>query len=76
MDDVNRTIDARGQKCPMPVLMVAKAAKEMQLGELVRLEATDGGTRSDIPAWASQMGNEIVSSSELDGVLTFTIRKK
>ncbi|CAB4826901.1 MAG: sulfurtransferase TusA family protein [Actinobacteria bacterium] len=76
MDDVNRTIDARGQKCPMPVLLVAKAAKEMQSGELVRLEATDGGARSDIPAWASQTGNEIVSSSESDGVLTFTIRKK
>jgi tRNA 2-thiouridine synthesizing protein A len=76
MNEVTRTIDARGQKCPMPVLLVAKAAKEMVSGETVILEATDGGARSDIPAWASQTGNEIISTSEFDGVLSFTIRKK
>lgn len=28
--DVAKTVDATGQKCPMPILMTAKAAKELQ----------------------------------------------
>ena len=74
--DVAKTVDARGQACPMPVLMTAKAAKELASGEVMLVEATDNGARSDIPAWASQTGNELVESAEEAGVLRFWIRKK
>jgi tRNA 2-thiouridine synthesizing protein A len=74
--DVAKTVDARGQACPMPVLMTAKAAKELASGEVMLIEATDNGARSDIPAWASQTGNELVESAEEAGVLRFWIRKK
>lgn len=76
MDNIDKIVDARGQKCPMPVLMTAKAAKELTTGQLMRIDATDNGARSDIPAWASQTGNELVESSEDGGVLSFVIRKK
>jgi tRNA 2-thiouridine synthesizing protein A len=42
----------------------------------MRIDATDNGARSDIPAWASQTGNELVESSEDQGVLSFVVRKK
>lgn len=74
--DVAKTIDAKGQSCPMPVLMTAKAAKELTSGEVMLIEATDNGARSDIPAWAKQTGNELVESAEEAGVLRFWIRKK
>ena len=76
MENVTRTVDAKGQKCPMPVLMTAKAAKEMATGEVMLIEATDGGARSDIPAWASQTGNELLESSQEGDVLWFLVRKK
>ena len=76
MDNIDKIVDARGQRCPMPVLMTAKAAKELSTGQLMRIDATDNGARSDIPAWASQTGNELVESSEDGGVLSFVIRKK
>jgi tRNA 2-thiouridine synthesizing protein A len=72
----DRTVDARGQKCPMPVLMTAKAAKEMTAGQTMLIQATDLGARSDIPAWASQTGNELVESYEEGDILSFIIRKK
>jgi tRNA 2-thiouridine synthesizing protein A len=75
MEQADRTVDARGQKCPMPVLMTAKAAKEMAPGQILLIEATDGGARSDIPAWATQTGNELLESSEDGDVLRFYIRK-
>jgi TusA-related sulfurtransferase len=70
------TVDATGQSCPMPVLMTAKAAKELVTGDLMLVKATDGGARSDIPAWVSQTGNELVESSEEGNVLNFVVRKK
>jgi tRNA 2-thiouridine synthesizing protein A len=70
------TVDATGQSCPMPVLMTAKAAKELAEGDLMLIKATDGGARSDIPAWVSQTGNELVESSEDGDVLSFVVRKK
>lgn len=76
MENVTTTVDAKGQSCPMPVLMTSKAAKDLQVGQIMLVEATDTGARSDIPAWVSQTGNELVESVEEGDVLKFWIRKK
>ena len=76
MSDPKTTVDAKGQTCPMPVLMTAKAAKDLAPGETMLIEATDNGARSDIPAWVEQTGNELVESSEDGGVMRFLVRKK
>ena len=76
MTETDKVVDARGQTCPMPVLMTAKMAKELQPGQTMLVQATDNGARSDIPAWVSQTGNELVESSEEGDVLSFVIRKK
>ena len=76
MTDVAKTVDAKGMSCPMPVLMSSKGIKEIDAGQIMLIEATDNGARSDIPAWAQQTGNELVESSEEDGVMKFYIRKK
>lgn len=74
--DVAKTVDATGQKCPMPILMTAKAAKELNAGDVMLIIATDAGARSDVPAWVSQTGNELVESTEEGDVLKFYVRKK
>ncbi len=76
MEDATTTVDATGQKCPMPVLMTAKAAKALEPGQTMLVIATDAGARSDIPAWVSQTGNELVESAEEGDVLKFYVRKK
>ncbi len=76
MTDVTKTVDAKGMSCPMPVLMTAKGIKDLAVGDVMLVEVTDGGARSDIPAWATQTGNELVESSEDGDVLKFYIRKK
>lgn len=76
MDDVTTTVDAKGQSCPMPVLMTSKAAKDLAPGQVMLVEVTDTGARSDIPAWVTQTGNELVESAEEGDVLKFWIRKK
>jgi len=72
---VTKTIDAKGQKCPMPVLLAARGIKGMAPGEVMLIEATDGGSRSDIPAWARDTGNELLETSTEDGFYRYVIRK-
>jgi tRNA 2-thiouridine synthesizing protein A len=69
-------IDAKGQKCPMPVLLSSRGIKSLQPGQIMLVEATDGGSRSDIPSWAKDTGNELLESSSDDGVFRYVIRKR
>ena len=70
------TIDAKGQKCPMPVLLTSRGIKTIESGQIMLVEASDGGSKSDIPSWAKDTGNELLESSGEDGVYRYVIRKK
>jgi tRNA 2-thiouridine synthesizing protein A len=68
-------LDARGQLCPMPILNAAKAMRDKPPGHVLRLLATDRGSLADVPAWAEDTGNELLSQHEEDGVYVFLLRK-
>jgi tRNA 2-thiouridine synthesizing protein A len=69
------TVDAKGQKCPMPVLLTSRAAKNLGSGQIMVVEATDSGSRSDIPSWAKDSGNELLDTLDEDGVYRYVIKK-
>ncbi|EID75810.1 hypothetical protein WSS_A16084 [Rhodococcus opacus M213] len=73
---IDVTIDAKGQKCPMPVLLASRAARKLASGQILLVEATDGGSRTDIPSWAKDTGNELLERTSEDGVYRYIIRKK
>jgi tRNA 2-thiouridine synthesizing protein A len=75
MDVIIRTVDARGQSCPGPLVSLAKALKDARRGDLFELLATDPGSRSDVPSWATLTGNEILETDEDAGTYRFVIRK-
>jgi tRNA 2-thiouridine synthesizing protein A len=72
---VELTVDAKGQKCPMPVLLTAQATKQLEPGQVLLVESTDQGSRSDIPSWARDTGNTLLETSSEDGVFRYLIRK-
>jgi tRNA 2-thiouridine synthesizing protein A len=69
------TVDAKGQKCPMPVLLTSRAAKGLDSGQIMVVEATDAGSRSDIPSWAKDSGNELLDTLDEAGVYRYVIKK-
>ena len=76
MDVITRTVDAKGQSCPGPLVSLARALKEAEQGDLFELLATDPGSKSDVPSWATISGNELVSADTLeDGSFRYVIRK-
>ncbi|MEK6690100.1 MAG: sulfurtransferase TusA family protein [Nitrospirota bacterium] len=73
--NADSVIDCRGMNCPMPVLKVKKAVDDLQVGQILRLEATDPGTKADIPAWAKRTGNEVLSMAEEGGIFIYYVKK-
>jgi len=72
---VDQELDARGLLCPMPIVKTAKAMRELPVGAVLKLLATDRGSITDVPAWADTTGNELLTSQEDDGTFVFLIRK-
>ena len=72
----DRTLDARGLLCPMPVVRAAKEMKTLSAGQVLKILATDRGAIADFPAWAEDTGNELVEWHEDEGgVLIFHVRR-
>ena len=69
------TVDARNLQCPMPVLKISQAMKEVDSGATVELIATDRGALSDIPAWAKDMGHSLKEQFEQDSEIHFVVQK-
>lgn len=74
---VAERIDARGLRCPMPLLKAKQALNRICPGELVQVFATDAGAARDFPAFATLSGHELLrhASSE-DGIIEFVIKKR
>jgi tRNA 2-thiouridine synthesizing protein A len=68
-------LDAKGMKCPLPVLRARKAMKQVDPGGLLEVEATDPSAPADFENFCETTGHVLESSGEADGVYRFRIRK-
>ena len=72
----DREIDTRGLNCPLPILRAKKALAELQGGEVLRVVATDPGSKRDFAAFAKQTGHALIESSEVGKEFIYRMRKK
>lgn len=66
MDGV-RTVDAKGLCCPVPIIELAKAVRQLPAGARVLLLATDPATPADVRAWCDATGHRLVSIETGEG---------
>lgn len=69
------TLDARGLKCPLPVLKARRALKDVPAGGLLRVLATDPGATKDFAHFCETTGCQMVESGREGDVLSFVLRK-
>ncbi|WP_372594619.1 sulfurtransferase TusA family protein [Actinotalea sp.] len=67
-------LDARGLRCPMPVIRLAALAREAAPGDEIEVRWTDPAAAHDIPAWARMRGHEVLGTHELDEGWATTVR--
>lgn len=68
------SLDARGLKCPLPVLRMEKRLAAIAPGAALEVLATDPMARIDIPLYCRQNGHALTLAEE-DSVLRFLIVK-
>jgi len=70
-----KIVDARGLRCPIPVIKTKKALDEIGSGEILEVKTTDPASRSDIPALVNRLGHYLIESKEEAGEFIFIIKK-
>jgi len=73
--DYHKFIDARGLKCPQPLLQAKLAMQSLKSQQILLLEATDAHTDLDLEVWCQRFGHTLMATHENDGVFQFWIRK-
>jgi len=61
-------VDARGLRCPLPVIRLAGAARTAADHSVIVVLATDPAARYDIPAWCRMRGCELTEVQEVPEV--------
>jgi tRNA 2-thiouridine synthesizing protein A len=66
-------LDCRGQRCPLPIIALARQVPSVAVGEVVRLLADDPAAAGDVQAWCRMREHDYVGSPAAD---TFDIRRR
>lgn len=69
-------LDARGRRCPLPILDLARHIGEVEVGDTITVEADDPAARPDIAAWCRMRGHEFVGKTmAADGTPSYVVRR-
>ena len=68
-------VDARGLRCPIPVIRLGAVINDLPTGSLVRLLATDPAARSDVAAFCRLRGHEVVETVDEPQHTAYLVRR-
>lgn len=69
-------VDAKGLKCPLPILRAKKALAQLSSGQVLRVLATDVSSTRDFQAFAKQTGNELLLQKEQGEVIVHYLKRR
>lgn len=53
-------LDAKGMRCPRPIIELAKARRKAGEGTIIEIVADDLAFESDVTAWCETTGNPLI----------------
>ena len=59
-------LDARGVLCPVPIIRLARTARQAAAGDTIVLLSDDPAAAHDVPAWCRLRGHDLVASDRMD----------
>lgn len=68
-------VDARGLRCPLPLLKLKQALSKAAHNDHIRLLATDSGSWRDVPAYLEMSSHQLIDAFSSDQEFSFLIRK-
>ena len=69
-------LDCRRMRCPLPVIRLANAIGDVEVGQVVAVAAEDAAARSDVPAWCRMRKHEYLGEDTAsDGTPRYLVRR-
>ena len=72
---IHAKADCRNMSCPMPIVTLKKKLKELEIGQVIEMVATDPGSVPDVKGWSQQTGHELLHHEQKDKEYYFYIKK-
>jgi len=73
--DPEETVDSRGAACPGPLMDLIGAIRSADSGAVIRLLSDNEQSHTDVPEWAEESGNELLTVEEHDDHAAFYVEK-
>ena len=73
---IDKEIDTRGLKCPLPILKAKKALADLTSGQTLKVISTDEGSLRDFQAFTKQTGNELVDQETIGTEFIHILRRR
>ncbi len=70
----DQVVDAAGLACPLPLLKLKLALKSLNSDQVVKLIATDAGSKTDVPSFCELSDNELIQFVESDNIYYFWVK--
>jgi tRNA 2-thiouridine synthesizing protein A len=61
--DPPETLDCLGQRCPLPVIALARRLAQLPIGAVLRVLSDDPAAAVDIPAWCRMRDQEYLGEA-------------
>lgn len=72
---MQHNINAKRLLCPMPVISLGKMINKINIGDSIKMIATDPGVLHDIPAWCKVHGHRLVQIDEKTDEIVILVKK-
>lgn len=71
----DQLLDVCGLSCPLPLLKAKQALNKMDVGQSLRVIATDAGSMRDFKTFSQLSGHELIEAAEEEGRYFYTLKK-
>lgn len=68
-------LDCVGLYCPMPIARTKEEIENIEIGQILKVEADDPAAEEDIKRWAKRTGHKLLKFERSGNIMTFWIRR-
>jgi tRNA 2-thiouridine synthesizing protein A len=72
----DRYLDAKGLYCPEPIMLLHQVMADMEVGQIVKVVATDPSTERDLPKFCQFLGHRLAERRLVDGEFHYWVEKQ
>jgi len=72
---VHHSLDTKGLLCPEPLMLLHKAVREVESGQIIEVIATDPSTERDITKFCTFLGHTLLSQEKQGDLFIYQIEK-